>query len=187
MKTYNALNLNVIAEDKFRANKGMSYKEASAAIGVCSLTAVFVKNDQDVVVDKERVWMTPGGAWVKTSGYADVGTVKGTYEGVPVIREAKFNRVKAVTLEEAVNAIGACSLAKVALCDADGNMIKQVQPESYDADSDDGNGYRYAYDACGRMTEKDGELSHELVWLSLSGTYWARISGNIDENVGLTL
>ena len=32
-------------------------------------------------------------------------------------------------------------------------MIKQVQPESYDADSDDGNGYRYAYDACGRMTE----------------------------------
>ena len=37
--------------------------------------------------------------------------------------------------------------------DADGNMIKQVQPESYDADSDDGNGYRYAYDACGRMTE----------------------------------
>ena len=28
MKTYNALNLNVIAEDKFRANKGMSYKEA---------------------------------------------------------------------------------------------------------------------------------------------------------------
>ena len=158
MKTYNALNLNVIAEDKFRANKGMSYKEASAAIGVCSLTAVFVKNDQDVVVDKERVWMTPGGAWVKTSGYADVGTVKGTYEGVPVIREAKLNRVKAVTLEEAVNAIGACSLAKVALCDADGNMI-----------------------------EKDGELSHELVWLSLSGTYWARISGNIDENVGLTL
>ena len=37
------------------------------------------------------------------------------------------------------------------------------------------------------MIEKDGELSHELVWLSLSGTYWARIGGNIDENVGLTL
>lgn len=158
MKTYNALNLNVIAEDKFRTNKGMSYKEASAEIGVCSLTAVLVKNNDGVIVDKERVWMTPGGAWLRTCGYADVGTVKGTYEGQQVIRQAKFERVKAITLEEAVTAIGACSLAKVALCDADGNII-----------------------------EKDGELSQELVWLSLSGTYWARVSGNINPNVGLTL
>ena len=47
--------------------------------------------------------------------------------------------------------------------DADGNMIKQVQQESYDADSDDGNGYRYAYDACGRMTEvqdPEGNILH---------------------------
>ena len=39
-------------------------------------------------------------------------------------------------------------------------MIKQVQPESYDADSDDGNGYRYAYDACGRMTEVQDPGEH---------------------------
>ncbi len=158
MKTYKVLNLNVVPEDKFRKNKGMSYKEASAVIGICSLTAVFVKNDQGVVVDKERVWMTPGGAWIKTSGYADVGTVKGVYAGLPVIREAKFQRVKASTLEEAVHAIGACAMAKVALCDADGNII-----------------------------ENNGKLANELVWLSLSGTYWARIGGNINENIGLTL
>lgn len=154
MKTYEALKLNAISEEEFRKNSGVSYKEATAEIGVCSLTSVLIKNNQGVVTDKERVWMTPGGAWMKTSGYADIGTVKGTCEGIPVIREAKFNRVKAITLEEAVKAIGACYLAKVMLCDTDGNII---------------------------------EDSHENVWLSLSGTYWARIGGHIDKNVGLTL
>lgn len=47
--------------------------------------------------------------------------------------------------------------------DADGNMVKQVQPESYDAAIDDGPGYCYAYDCCGRLTEvrdPDGNVLH---------------------------
>ena len=159
MKTYNALKLNVIAEGDFREKKGMSYNEASSEIGVCSLTAVFIANKDGVIVDKERVWMSHGGgAWIRTSGFADVGTVKGVYDGLPVIREAKFNRVSAMTLEEAKKAIGACSLAKVLLCDTADNIV-----------------------------ERNGELAYETVWLSLSGTYWARVGGNVSEEVGLTL
>ena len=30
-------------------------------------------------------------------------------------------------------------------------MVKQVLPESYDAVADDGAGYRYVYDSCGRL------------------------------------
>lgn len=159
MKTYNSLRLNVIAEDDFREKKGMSYNEASTEIGICSLTAVMIANKDGVIVDKERVWMSyGGGAWIRTSGFADVGTVKGKYDNMPVIREAKFNRVSAMTLEEARKAIGACSLTKVALCDTADNIV-----------------------------ERNGEIAYETVWLSLSGTYWARVGGNVSEEVGLTL
>lgn len=158
MKTYEHLSLKCVAEKDFRKRRGVSYSEAKAEIGVCSLTAVFIKNDDGEVVEKERVWMTPGGAWMKTTGYADIGTVKGTWEGLPVIREAKYTRVGAVTLDEAQKAIGACCLAKVVLCDAEDIIV-----------------------------ENDDEPKTELVWLSLSGTYWARQGGHISTDVGLAL
>ena len=37
--------------------------------------------------------------------------------------------------------------------DAAGNMIKQVLPESYNADMDDGEGHQYVYDKASRLIQ----------------------------------
>lgn len=159
MKNYSKLVLSTIAEESFKEKKGMSLKEAEKVLGHCSLTAVMLKNENGVVVDKERVWMSiGGGVWVKTSVYSPVGTVKGTCEGLPVIRAEKFEKAEAMTADEAKKVLGVCSLAKVALCNNRDEIV---------------------------MSE--GEVAVEVVWLSFSGTYWARVGGYVDENIGIVL
>ena len=83
---------------------------------------------------------------------------KGIYENLPVIRAAKFEKAVPMTAQEARKVLGVCSLAKVALCQNDDSML-----------------------------EKDGEVATEVVWLSFSGTYWARVGGYVDKNIGIIL
>ncbi len=159
MKSYSKLVLSTIAEESFKEKKGMSLNEAEKILGHCSLTAVMLKNENGVVVDKERVWMSiGGGVWAKTSVYSPVGTVKGTFEGLPVIRAEKFEKAVRMIADDAKKVLGVCSLAKVALCDEHDVMLEQ-----------------------------DGKIVVETVWLSFSGTYWARVGGYVDENIGIIL
>ncbi len=159
MKTYEKLVLSTIAEESFKEKKGMSLNGAEKALGHCSLTAVMLKNENGIVVDKERVWMSIGGGiWGRTSDYAPVSTVKGTFEGLPVIRAEKFEKAVPMTIDEAKKVLGVCSLAKVTLCDKHDVML-----------------------------ERDGLVATEIVWLSFSGTYWARVGGYVDENIGIVL
>ena len=159
MKSYSKLVLSTIAEESFKEKKGMCLNEAEKILGHCSLTAVMLKNENGVVVGKERVWMSiGGGVWAKTSVYSPVGTVKGTFEGIPVIRAEKFEKAVLMTADEAKKVLGVCSLAKVALCDEHDVMLEQ-----------------------------DGKIVVETVWLSFSGTYWARVGGYVDENIGIIL
>ncbi len=159
MKDYSKLVLNNIALEAFEEKKSMSSKEAEKALGPCSLTAVMLQKKDGVVLEKERVWMSVGGGvWAKNSDYAPVSTVKGIYENLPVIRAAKFEKAVPMTAQEARKVLGVCSLAKVALCQNDDSML-----------------------------EKDGEVATEVVWLSFSGTYWARVGGHVDKNIGIIL
>ena len=159
MKKYSNLILAEVSVESFKEKKGMSLNGAEKALGHCSLTAVMLKNENGIVVDKERVWMSIGGGiWGRTSDYAPVSTVKGTFEGLPVIRAEKFEKAVPMTIDEAKKVLGVCSLAKVALCDAKDNMV-----------------------------ERDGQVATEVVWLSFSGTYWARVGGYVDENIGIVL
>ena len=159
MKNYSKLVLSTIAEESFKEKKSMSLNEAEKNLGPCSLTAVSLKNDEGNFVDKDRVWMSVGGGvWTKTSIYAPVSTVKGYYENLPVIRAEKFEKAVAMTVDEAKKVLGVCSLAKVALCNNRDEIV---------------------------MSE--GEVAVEVVWLSFSGTYWARVGGFVDENIGIVL
>lgn len=159
MKRYSKLILSNITVESFNEKKGMSLNEAEKFLGACSLTAVMLENENGVIVEKDRVWMSVGGGvWAKTSVYSSVNTVKGTYENLPVIRAAKFEKALPMTIEEARKSLGVCSLAKVALCALDDSLI-----------------------------ERDGEVATEIVWLSFSGTYWARVGGHVDENIGIVL
>ena len=51
--------------------------------------------------------------------------------------------------------------------DANGNLIKRILPEQYDASKDDGTGYTYEYDSCGRLvqiTNPLGITEHRYVY-----------------------
>lgn len=159
MKEYQNLVLAEVAVESFREKKGMSLKEAEKILGACSLTAVWLTDENGVAVDKERVWMSAGGGvWVRTSVYAPVSTVKGTFDGLPVIRAEKFEKAEPMTADDAKKVLGVCSLAKVALCDVYNHMV-----------------------------EHEGQVVTEVVWLSFSGTYWVRVGGYVDENIGIVL
>ena len=50
--------LSSVSEKEFNAGKSVCYAEASKLLGVCSLTAIWLKNAEGEVVEKERVWMS---------------------------------------------------------------------------------------------------------------------------------
>lgn len=159
MKEYKNLMLSSVLESEFNVGKAVCYSEASKVLGVCSLTAIWLKNAEGEVVEKERVWMAASGsAWVRTAGFDPVGTVKGVYEGKPVVRHGKYGSISPMTIDEAHRAIGACSLAEAYLCDGDDNLVRE-----------------------------NGAPVLVKIWLSLSGTYWAKLGGHVDENIGFTL
>lgn len=59
------------------------------------------------------------------------------------------------------------------LYDGNGNLVKKVRPENYNAETDDGPGSTYTYDSMNRLTQvtvEDGRIQ---------GTYLYDISGNL--------
>ena len=160
MKEYQELHLQSISIEKYAQCKAVSYGEASQVLGICSLTSVMLQNKDNVVVEKERVWMSAGGnAWMRTSAFGDVATTKGIFQNLPVIRQSRLKKMKAIGLDEAKLLLGACSVAKVYLCDDQDKLVK----------------------------DEHGALACEFVWLSLSGTYWGAKKRFVDQNVGLVL
>ncbi len=157
MRDYEELCLSTVSDTVFRKKKGMSLDAARNCLGECSLTAVRVHEETSGKTEKERVWMAASGsAWVRTSGYVQVLTVKGIYKSLPVVRQSKFEKAKTSSLDEAKRLLGACSLSKVVLCDEEDRIILQ-----------------------------DGKPREEMVWLSLSCTYWVRAVAS--DSVGFVL
>ena len=59
--------------------------------------------------------------------------------------------------------------------DSDGNLIKQVMPEAYDPETDDGAGYTYSYDPMGRLSRveyPDGNMTHSYRYNGHGQTVW---------------
>ncbi len=158
MKEYEKLCLNTVSETVFKAKKGKSLDEACNCLGECSLASVNLQNENGEITEKERVWMAASGTtWVRTSGFASVWTVKGVFNGRPVVRQSKFEKAKLSSLDEAKKLLGVCSLCKVVLCDEEDLIVMQ-----------------------------DGKPREEMVWLSLSWTYWVR-AVSFDDSIGFVL
>ncbi len=157
MIDYEKLGLSAVSVTAFRKKKGMSLDGARNCLGECSLTAIRLQGESSDKEEKERVWMAASGsAWVRTLGFAQVWTVKGIYKSLPVVRQSKFEKAKTSSLDEAQKLLGACSLSKVVLCDEKDRIVMQ-----------------------------DGKPRKEMVWLSLSCTYWVRAIAS--DNVGFVL